>query len=60
MKSADKKLTSVRVNPDLFDEFKILGIKYKSSLNKLVDVCMKKYVEDEEFRKMINNTPSSE
>jgi hypothetical protein len=59
MRSSEQKLTSVKVNPDQFEEFKILSIKYKGSLNKLVDVCMNLYINDEEFRKMINNSTVS-
>lgn len=59
MRSSEQKLTSVKVNPDQFEEFKILSIKYKGSLNKLVDVCMNLYINDEEFRKMINNSTIS-
>jgi hypothetical protein len=59
MRSSEQKLTSVKVYPDQFEEFKILSIKYKGSLNKLVDVCMNLYINDEEFRKMINNSTVS-
>ena len=59
MRSSEQKLTSVKVNPDQFEEFKILSIKYKGSLNKLVDVCMNLYINDEEFRKMVNNSTVS-
>lgn len=59
MKSSEQKLTSVRVHPERFEEFRILSIKYKSSLNKLVDVCMNLYINDEEFRKMVNNSATS-
>ena len=49
------QLTSVKVQCDLFDEYKISCVRYKSSLNKLVNRAMDLYVSNEEFRKMINN-----
>ena len=48
-------LTSVKVQCDLFDEFKIACVKYKFSINKLVNRAMDLYVTDETFRKQMNN-----
>jgi hypothetical protein len=47
--------TSVRVDPVLFDEFKIESLKQKFSIQKLVDRCMHLYITSAEFRKTINN-----
>jgi hypothetical protein len=55
-KQKDTILTSVNVNPKIFEEFKISCIKYKFSLTKLVDICMYLYNSDEGFRKIINNS----
>lgn len=49
------QLTSVKVQCDLFDEFKISCVKYKFSINKLVNRAMDLYVTSEEFRKQMNN-----
>jgi len=51
----ETQLTSVKVNSKMFDEHKIFCIKYKSSLNKLVNRAMDLYLTDESFRKLINS-----
>jgi hypothetical protein len=49
------QLTSVKVDKDLFDNFKIECVKRKFSLNKLVNRAMDLYLKDEEFRKSVTN-----
>lgn len=51
-----QQLTSVKVNTQLFDDFKVMCVRTKLSLQKLTDRAMYLYVTDGEFRKMINNT----
>lgn len=53
-KSKDQ-LTSVKVNPGLFEDFKVKGIRTKINLQKLVDRSIFLYLTDESFEKMINN-----
>ena len=48
-------LTSVKVNPELFDTFKIECVKRKFSLNKLVNRAIYLYITDENFRKQVSN-----
>lgn len=48
-------LTSVKVDKDLFETFKIECVKRKFSLNKLVNRTMDLYLTDESFRKQINS-----
>lgn len=50
------KLTSVKVNEELFEEFRISCVKHKFSLQKLVDRSMFLYLTDDEYRKKIQNT----
>jgi len=50
------QLTSVKVDKDLFDNFKIECVKRKFSLNKLVNRAMDLYLNDENFRKQLTNT----
>jgi hypothetical protein len=50
------QLTSVKVDKDLFDNFKIECVKRKFSLNKLVNRAMDLYLNDESFRKQLTNT----
>jgi hypothetical protein len=55
MSSKDQTLTSVKVDPELFDQFKISCIRYKFSLQKLTDRSIHLYLTDETFRKQIHN-----
>lgn len=53
--SKDKVLTTVYVNPKLFETFKIEGIKWKFTQQKLFERSMHLFVTDPEFRKKIIN-----
>jgi hypothetical protein len=55
MSKKDMTLTSVKVQSDLFEDFKISCVKYKFSLQKLADRAIHLYITDENFRKMIHN-----
>ena len=48
-------LTSVKVQSDLFDNFKIECVKRKFSFQKLADRSLFLYLSDEDFRKKINS-----
>jgi hypothetical protein len=52
-------LTSVKVNPELFETFKIHCVKNKTSLNKLVNKAMDLYLNNDEFRKTVNSHSTS-
>jgi len=54
MSTNNQQLTSVKVDKDLFEEFKINSIKMKFSLQKLSERAMFLYNTDPEFRKMIH------
>ena len=58
MEEKKTQLTSVKVETDMFDEFKINTVKFKTSLNKLVSRAMDLYNTDEDFRRLINNHTS--
>ena len=49
------QLTSVKVDKDIFETFKIECVKRKFSLNKLVNKAIYLYLNDEEFRKTVTN-----
>ncbi len=51
----EEQLTSVKVEKDLFNTFKIECVKRKFSLNKLVNRAMDLYINSEEFRKQVTN-----
>jgi len=55
MDNKEDILTSVKVNQELFDTFKIECVKRKFSLNKLVNRAMDLYLNSEEFRKQVTN-----
>jgi len=48
-------LTSVKVQSELFEEFKISCVRYKFSLQKLTDRTIHLYLTDEDFRKKIHS-----
>lgn len=48
-------LTSIKINEDLFEEFKITLIKNKLAHKKFSERCMFLYITDQEFRDRINN-----
>ena len=56
MNNNTQQLTSVKVNTQLFDDFKVMCVRTKLSLQKLTDRAMYLYVTDETFRQQINNT----
>ena len=51
----DNKLTSVKVNEELFEEFKVLCVRTKFSLQKLVDRSIHLYLTEEDYRKKLHN-----
>jgi len=50
-----KQLTSVKVEQDTFQEFKEECLRYKFSLQKLVDRAIYLYLTDEEFKQKLHN-----
>ena len=53
------QLTSVKVDKDLFDNFKIECVKRKFSLNKLINRAIDLYLNSEDFRKQLTNHSST-
>ena len=51
----DLTLTSVKIQSDLFQDFKIECVKRKFSFQKLADRAIHLYLTDDEFRKTINS-----
>lgn len=52
---ADKKLTSVKIDNELWDKFRIECIKRKFSFQKLSERAIDLYMNDDEFRRTITN-----
>jgi len=55
MSSKDMTLTSVKVQSDLFQEFRVECVKRKFSFQKLSDRAIHLFLTDEDFRKKIMN-----
>lgn len=49
------KLTSVKVNEDLFQEFKVQCVRHKFSFQKLADRTIFLFLTDEKFRDRVIN-----
>lgn len=60
MANKDMTLTSVKIQSDLFENFKIECVKRKFSFQKLADRAIYLYLTDEEFRKAITNQTNLE
>jgi len=60
MKKINQSLTSVKVDTEVFEKFKIACIKSKFSLQKLVDRALFLYLSDEEFQSKLHNTTNLE
>ena len=50
-----KKLTSIKIDNELWDKFRIECIKRKFSFQKLSERAVDLYMTDEEFRRTITN-----
>jgi hypothetical protein len=55
MSLENKKLTSVKIDENLFEEFKVATVRYKFSLQKLAERSIHLYLTDETFRKRIHS-----
>jgi hypothetical protein len=55
MNKKDMTLTSVKIQSDLFEQFKVSCVRHKFSLQKLADRTIHLYLTDEEFRRKIHN-----
>ena len=51
----DNKLTSVKVSEELFEEFNVLCVRTKFSLQILVDRSIHLYLTDGDFKKQVHN-----
>ena len=52
---ANTKLTTVKILTDVYSKFKKYSFDSSLTLQKLVNRSLKKYVEDDDYRKEINN-----
>jgi hypothetical protein len=60
MSAKDMTLTSVKIQSDLFENFKIECVKRKFSFQKLADRAIYLYLTDENFRKQVTNQTNIE
>lgn len=54
--AAEKTLTSVKIQSDLWEAFRIECVRRKFSFQKLADRAIYQYLTDEDFRKSIHST----
>lgn len=55
MSTKDKVATTVKVENTLYDEFKVLGVRYKLTLQGLVEKTVFRYVRSEIYRNDMNS-----
>jgi hypothetical protein len=55
MADKNKVATTVKVEPTLYDEFKVLGVRHKLTLQGLVEKTVFRYVKEEVYRIDMNN-----
>jgi len=55
MASKNQSLTSVKIDSELLDEFKVACVRHKFSFQKLSERAIHLYLSDENFRKSIHN-----
>jgi hypothetical protein len=60
MSTKTMTLTSVKIQSDLFENFKIECVKRKFSFQKLADRAIYLYLTDENFRKQVTNQTNTE
>lgn len=53
MKEKNKVATTVKIPCGLYDEFKVLGIRHRISLQELVEKCINLFVKEEPFRNSV-------
>ena len=58
MANKERTLTSVKIQSELFEDFKVECVRRKFSFQKLSDRAIHLYLTDEEFRNKINNHTS--
>jgi hypothetical protein len=51
----DMTLTSVKVQSELFEEFKVATVRYKFSLQKLTERSIHLYLTDEDYRRRLHS-----
>lgn len=56
MRNKDKKLTSVRLDPELYEEFKFQCLKDNFSFQKLASRAIYLYLNDKDFKKLIKKS----
>jgi|TARA_R110000822_G_scaffold272975_1_gene395488 hypothetical protein len=55
MSKKEMTLTSVKIQEDLFQSFRVECVKRKFSFQKLAERCIYLYLNDEDFRRMVTN-----
>lgn len=51
----DRVLTTVRIDPQLFEDFKVECVRRKFTFQKLAERAIHLYLNEDEFRKQVHN-----
>jgi len=51
----NKVATTVKIDGDLYNEFKVLGVRHKLTLQGLVEKSIYRYVNEDRYREDFNN-----
>lgn len=54
MSKSNKVPTTVKLDPALYDDLKILSVRHKFTLQGFVEKCIYLYVHDDPFRSKVN------
>lgn len=54
MNTKNKVATTIKIPDTLYDEFKVLGVRHKLTLQGLIEKTVYRYVKEEGFRNDIN------
>lgn len=55
MRKSNVTATTVKIENDLYDNFKVLGIRHKLTLQNFVEKCVHLYVDSGDFRSTVDN-----
>ena len=55
MKNSSKLATTVKIDKELYNEFKMVSYQTNHTLQKMLEKCVYLYVKDEDFRNKVSN-----
>ena len=55
MKIDNRKATTVKIDPQVYEEFKILGIRNHITLQSFCKACVELYINSSSFQEIVNH-----